>query len=117
MISIDTLGWEFDTVLSIHRISQIIILNGETLVCDDDVIPGVDKGSRVTMNVTAGSTNRVRVSGFTGASREYTMHIRMQCPADLTHAAVPGNAGYGIPNGTLNNDDFFYDLSQFAQGC
>ena len=29
---------------------------------------------------------------------------------------MPGQAGYGVPNGVLNNDDFFYYLAQFAAG-
>jgi len=36
------------------------------------------------------------------------------CAPDLTTTAVPGSVGYGVPNGVLNNDDFFYYLSQFA---
>ena len=35
---------------------------------------------------------------------------------DLTTTAIPGSPGYGIPNGILNNDDFFYYLEQFATG-
>ncbi|MEZ6234029.1 MAG: GC-type dockerin domain-anchored protein [Phycisphaerales bacterium] len=38
------------------------------------------------------------------------------CPADLTTGAVAGQPGYGVPNGVLNNDDFFYYLGQFASG-
>ena len=38
------------------------------------------------------------------------------CRPDLTTTAVPGSPGYGVPNGVLNNDDFFYYLSQFAAG-
>ncbi len=38
------------------------------------------------------------------------------CPADLTTGAVVGQPGYGVPNGVLNNDDFFYYLAQFAGG-
>jgi hypothetical protein len=38
------------------------------------------------------------------------------CGADLTAGAVAGQPGYGVSNGTLNNDDFFYYLSQFAAG-
>jgi hypothetical protein len=38
------------------------------------------------------------------------------CEPDLTTGAIPGQAGYGVPNGVLNNDDFFYYLSQFAGG-
>ena len=35
----------------------------------------------------------------------------------MTTTAIPGSPGYGVPNGILNNDDFFYFLSQFAVGC
>jgi len=38
------------------------------------------------------------------------------CEPDLTTTAIPGTPGYGTPNGILNNDDFFYYLSQFAAG-
>jgi hypothetical protein len=38
------------------------------------------------------------------------------CRPDLTTTAIPGQSGYGTPNGVLNNDDFFYYLAQFASG-
>jgi hypothetical protein len=38
------------------------------------------------------------------------------CEPDLTTGAIAGQPGYGEPNGVLNNDDFFYYLSQFAAG-
>jgi len=38
------------------------------------------------------------------------------CPADLTTGAVSGMPGYGVPNGVLTNDDFFFYLIQFASG-
>ena len=38
------------------------------------------------------------------------------CEPDLTTGAVAGQPGYGVPNGVLNNDDFFYFLSQFSAG-
>ncbi|MEZ6233772.1 MAG: GC-type dockerin domain-anchored protein [Phycisphaerales bacterium] len=38
------------------------------------------------------------------------------CRPDLTTTAIPGSPGYGTPNGALNNDDFFYYLTQFAAG-
>ena len=38
------------------------------------------------------------------------------CRPDLTATAVPGSPGYGVPNGTLNNDDFFFYLAAFAAG-
>jgi hypothetical protein len=38
------------------------------------------------------------------------------CHADLTAGASASQPGYGVPNGVLNNEDFFYYLSQFATG-
>ena len=38
------------------------------------------------------------------------------CQADLTTGAVAGQPGYGVPNGILDNQDFFYYLDQFANG-
>ena len=38
------------------------------------------------------------------------------CRPDLTTGAIPGSPGYGVCNGVLNNDDFFYFLAQFAAG-
>ncbi|MCB9841236.1 MAG: hypothetical protein H6809_06275 [Phycisphaeraceae bacterium] len=36
------------------------------------------------------------------------------CQPDLTTGAVPGVPGFGVPNGILNNDDFFYYLFIFS---
>ena len=38
------------------------------------------------------------------------------CKPDITTGAVPGQPGYGVANGVLNNEDFFYYLAQFAAG-
>jgi hypothetical protein len=38
------------------------------------------------------------------------------CAPDLTTGAIAGQPGYGVPDGVLNNDDFFYYLAQFAAG-
>ncbi|MEZ6235093.1 MAG: GC-type dockerin domain-anchored protein [Phycisphaerales bacterium] len=38
------------------------------------------------------------------------------CPPDITTGAIPGGAGYLVPNGVLNNDDFFCFLNEFAAG-
>ena len=45
-----------------------------------------------------------------------THFVAALCPADLTTGAIPGQPGFGVPNAILNNDDFFYYLSQFAAG-
>ncbi|MEZ6234233.1 MAG: DUF4350 domain-containing protein [Phycisphaerales bacterium] len=38
------------------------------------------------------------------------------CEPDLTTGAIAGQPGYGVPNGVVSNDDFFYYLAQFASG-
>jgi hypothetical protein len=38
------------------------------------------------------------------------------CAPDLTTGAIAGQPGYGVPNGVLNNEDFFYYLAQYAGG-
>ncbi|MEZ6235585.1 MAG: GC-type dockerin domain-anchored protein [Phycisphaerales bacterium] len=40
----------------------------------------------------------------------------MVCRPDLTTTAVAGTPGYGVPDGILNTNDFFYYLAQFAAG-
>lgn len=39
------------------------------------------------------------------------------CRADLTTSALPGSPGFGVPNGSLTNDDFFCFLLLFTEGC
>ncbi|MEZ6233113.1 MAG: GC-type dockerin domain-anchored protein [Phycisphaerales bacterium] len=44
----------------------------------------------------------------------YTLGGGPTCEPDLTTGAIAGVPGYGVPNGVLNNDDFFYYLALFA---
>jgi len=37
-----------------------------------------------------------------------------QCPADLTNSANPSDPEFGVPNGVIDSDDFFYYLDRFA---
>ena len=57
--------------------------------------------------------------GTSGAVMSHTVRgtpIGGDCPADLTTTAVPGTPGYAIPDGVVNNDDFFCFLTEFAAG-
>jgi hypothetical protein len=54
--------------------------------------------------------------GFGTPARKIEGVFGSICKPDLTSTAVPGQPGYGIPNGVLNNDDFFYFLAQFSAG-
>jgi hypothetical protein len=59
-------------------------------------------------------------SALTGQIRlDFRTDLPEPCTPDLTGSAIPGAPGYGVPNGVLNNDDFFYFLALFAQasGC
>lgn len=38
----------------------------------------------------------------------------ISCIPDLTTVAIPGQPGYGVPNGTVSSDDFFYYLQLFT---
>ncbi len=49
----------------------------------------------------------------------YTILIEVQvsaCVADMTGSSNPDDPAYGLPNGVLDADDFFYFLDQFAAG-
>jgi hypothetical protein len=77
------------------------------------------------VELTGGTFDMVQVSveaaGFAGGN--YVMPDLWfedagppACAPDLTTGAIQGQPGYGVPNGVLNNDDFFYYLAQFAAG-
>lgn len=51
-----------------------------------------------------------------GSSMVGIVIVEGACRPDLTAGAVAGQPGYGVPDGTLNNEDFFYYLAQFAAG-
>lgn len=42
---------------------------------------------------------------------------RCPSPPDLTATAIPGTPGYGLLDGVLSTDDFFFYLQLFTNGC
>ena len=72
-------------------------------------VNGVSANGRVLAGYGAHflSPTDARVEGFV---------VTFPCPSDLSTGALAGQPGYGVPNGVLNNDDFFYFLAQFAAG-
>jgi len=86
---------------------------------------GIFEGEPYEMEVVETATEKwLYVGGwFSSAGGASTAHLARYrgclagCEPDLTTTAIPGSPGYGIPNGILNNDDFFYYLSLFAAGC
>jgi hypothetical protein len=61
---------------------------------------------RMYLNIHSTSFGSGEIRGF----------WRRLCTADLTTGAIGGQPGFGVPNGVLDNEDFFYYLSQFAAG-
>ena len=49
-------------------------------------------------------------------TRAITLQSTPSCQPDLTTGSVRGMAGYGVPNGVVSNEDFFYFLAQFSAG-
>ncbi|MEZ6235862.1 MAG: GC-type dockerin domain-anchored protein [Phycisphaerales bacterium] len=68
---------------------------------------------------TAISDDGTVIAGFSflvpGAGG-WRVELGASCQPDLSTGAIAGQPGYGVPNGTLNNDDFFYFLAEFAAG-
>ncbi|MEZ6233239.1 MAG: GC-type dockerin domain-anchored protein [Phycisphaerales bacterium] len=54
------------------------------------------------------------VASTGGLARYEACPTTPTCAPDLTTGAIVGQPGYGVPNGVLNNDDFFYYLAIFA---
>ena len=48
--------------------------------------------------------------------RSQVFTVTPTCAPDITTTAIPGSPGYLVPNGILNNDDFFAFLTEFAGG-
>ncbi len=76
-----------------------------------------------TVNPTTGATALVGPHGLGYNDGTFAFYgiagmdfVPGACQPDLTTSAIPGQPGYGTPNGVLNNDDFFYYLAQFAAG-
>jgi len=63
---IDTVGSSFDTLLAVYTGTSV---GGLTLIAEnDEIIPEVNSQSRVTFSATAGTTYRIAVDGYLGAS-------------------------------------------------
>jgi hypothetical protein len=72
------------------------------------------QGNSITADAVAGTVGVIDASFalvVTGA-----LPAGGGCEADLTTGAIPGQPGYGVPDGVLNNEDFFYYLAQFTAG-
>ncbi|MBC7835399.1 MAG: hypothetical protein H7Y88_09920 [Phycisphaerales bacterium] len=89
-VTMTTTGSTYDTVLSVH--SACPGSDENTIACDDDGGAGLD--SVITFNVQAGQSYKVRVSGYSGNSGQYTLNVGplvRSCPADTNCNGVIGS--------------------------
>ncbi|MEZ6234319.1 MAG: GC-type dockerin domain-anchored protein [Phycisphaerales bacterium] len=78
-----------------------------------DVHPTLDFPETLD-NIAVTDDGSVWIAGFRGIIEH--LPATPACRPDLTAGATPGQPGYGVPNGLLNSDDFFYFLAQYAAG-
>ncbi|MCA9287280.1 MAG: hypothetical protein KDA05_01770 [Phycisphaerales bacterium] len=65
---------------------------------------------RISINPAPGA------QGFVAIDNIAVLQGQQLCLADLTTTAIAGSAGYGDPNGVLDNQDFFFYIAEFAAG-
>ncbi|MBX3407254.1 MAG: hypothetical protein KF869_10860 [Phycisphaeraceae bacterium] len=94
-IIIDTVGSNFDTVLSVHSACPTTG-QANTIVCNDDAT-GLGLQSLVTFNYVRGQTYLIRVTGYAGAAGQFALRV--------VDWAVPANdrcqTAQSIGNGTF----------------
>jgi len=70
-VTIDTSGSDFDTILGVYTGTSV---NGLTEIASNDDAPGLGTKSAVTFTAVAGTTYRIAVDGFNGASGSITLN-------------------------------------------
>lgn len=66
-------GTTYDSVLSVHSGCPGSNLND--LACDDDGCGGIGVPSQVTLNVAAGTTYLIRVTGWSGSAGDFELNV------------------------------------------
>jgi subtilisin family serine protease len=114
VLTVDTCSAaSYDTVLSVHTACPGG--TGNQLACNDDGASGTACAgtlrSYINLNVTAGTTYKIRVAGYNGASGTFTLRIACgagpannECPCDWNH------------DGVVTSSDFFAFLTDFTNG-
>lgn len=106
-VIMDTLGSDFDTVLSVHQGCPGEV--GSTLVaCDDDSFPGPDRLSMLSFNYAAGTKYLINVRGYNTAAGNFTLRVNQwQTPSNdscsTPQTVISGNA-YSFANCNATTD-------------
>ncbi|HVP13310.1 MAG TPA: hypothetical protein VMV94_19205 [Phycisphaerae bacterium] len=92
-------GTTYDSVLSVHSGCPGTAAN--TLSCNDDACGMTSNApSEVTLSVTAGTTYLIRISGWSGATGNYTFNITgPECGSNALDVTIPDGAPQVIPPG------------------
>src|SRR6185295_15018986 len=104
IVSIDTQGSSFDTILSVH--SGCPGVNANSIACNDDLAPP-QRWSKVSIPVAAGNTYKIRVAGYDTAVGEVQLNVGA---VGACYANCDGSTG----NPMLNANDFQCFLNKFA---
>ncbi|MCB9840267.1 MAG: immunoglobulin domain-containing protein [Phycisphaeraceae bacterium] len=94
-------------------------LNGQPLTDGPSPI-GTITGATTThmriadLKLAAAGTYQCLVSNECGTVATPASTLAVTCPVDLTAGAIPNQPGYGVPNGVVSNDDFFFYLILFV---
>jgi hypothetical protein len=78
-VTIDTCGSDFDTVLAVYTGSAVSAL---TRLASNDDAPGCPPGSKLILNVNAGTTYRIAVDGLFETGN-IVLHLALQAAATL----------------------------------
>ena len=95
VVSIDTHGSSFDTLLGVYTGTSVAALT--TVASNDDDPAGGTTTSKVTFTATAGITYQIAVDGYGGVSGSITLNL------SFAAGALPAPTGLTASNGTYGD--------------
>ena len=114
---------------TINRIGRYRFTHGAAVLSSGDVAIANNRSSPISFStggavtLAPGESLRLSIGHAAGQPFSCLMGVDLTvtftprlCPADLTFGAIPAQPGYGLKNGIVDNEDFFYFLSQFSGG-
>jgi hypothetical protein len=107
-VTFDTVGSNFDTVLSLH--SALPGNSNNTIACDDNIGPFITASS-ITVTMAAGELRHLRLSGSNGAAGTYTLNISACGPSSCY-----ANCDASTANPILTANDFACFLNKYVAG-